>query len=52
MMFSAMLGKDTSDFNRVVTFMALLEMLKEKSVRAEQKKLFADISVTLAEENA
>ncbi len=52
MMFSALLGRDTSAFNRVVTFMALLEMLKDKAVRAEQKKLFADISVTLTEEKA
>ncbi len=49
-LFSAMLGKDTSAFNRVVTFMALLEMLKDRSVKAEQKKLFADISVTLTGE--
>ena len=48
--FSAMLGQDTSALNRVVTFMALLEMLKDRRVKAEQKKLFADISVTLTEE--
>ncbi len=52
LMFSAMLGQDTSAFNRVVTFMALLEMLKDRSVRAEQKKLFADISVTRIEEKS
>lgn len=47
MLFSGMLGKDKSSYNQVVTFMALLEMMKSKSVRAEQKKLFGDITVSL-----
>ncbi len=50
MMFSGMLGKDTSPYNKVITFMALLEMMKSRSVRAEQKKLFGDISVSLEAE--
>jgi segregation and condensation protein A len=50
MMFSGMLGKDKSSYNRVITFMALLEMMKTRSVKAEQKKLFGDISVSLEAE--
>jgi len=49
MMFSGMLGKDKSAYNQVITFMALLEMMKSKSVKAEQKKLFGDIKVSLEE---
>ena len=50
MMFSEMLEDDSSRFNKVITFMSLLEMLKDNRVRAEQKKRFGDISVSLTEE--
>ena len=50
MLFSGMLGKDKSSYNQVITFMALLEMMKSKSVKAEQKKLFGDITVSLEAE--
>ena len=50
MLFSGLLGKDTSSYNKVITFMALLEMMKSRSVKAEQKKLFGDISVSLEAE--
>ena len=46
-----MIEGDESRFNKVVTFMGLLEMLKEKRVEAEQEKRFGDISVRLTEEN-
>ena len=49
LMFSSMLGKDKGAYNKVITFMALLEMLKNKSVSAEQKKRFGDITVSLTE---
>ena len=50
-LFSEMVEDDQSRFNKVVTFMGVLEMLKERRIDAEQKKRFGDISVTLTEEN-
>lgn len=49
MMFSEMITGDKSRFNKVISFMALLEMLKDRRIRAEQKKRFGDISVSLVE---
>jgi len=49
MRFSEMLEEDKSNFNKVVTFMSLLEMLKEKKIDAEQKKRFGDIDIKLLE---
>mgnify|MGYP002869839657 CR=1 FL=1 len=50
LLFSELLGEDVSRFNKVITFMSLLEMLKDKRVSAVQKKRFGDISVSLTEE--
>lgn len=49
-MFSEMIKEDTSPYNQVITFMSLLELLKEKAVTAEQKKRYGDITVKLVEE--
>ena len=43
--FSEMIKNDDSPFNRVITFMSLLELLKQRSVTAEQKKRFGDITI-------
>ena len=43
--FSEMIKDDDSPFNRVITFMSLLELLKQHSVTAEQKKRYGDITV-------
>jgi len=45
MKFSEMIKEDDSPFNRVITFMSLLELLRHHNVRAEQKKRFGDIYV-------
>ncbi len=50
LMFSEVLGQDQSVENRVLSFMALLEMLREKKVVARQKALFSDIRISLAKE--
>ena len=50
LMFSEMIKEDTSPYNQVITFMSLLELIKEKSVEATQKKRFGDIAVRLIEE--
>jgi segregation and condensation protein A len=50
LMFSEMIKEDTSPYNQVVTFMSLLELLKQKSVTATQKKRFGDITVKLVEQ--
>ena len=52
MKFSEMIKDDDSPFNRVITFTALLELLKQRSVTAEQKKRFGDITIKRAEEGA
>ena len=46
MRFSEMIKDDDSPFNRVITFMSLLELLKQHAVKAEQKKRYGDITVT------
>lgn len=45
MKFSEMIEGDDSPFNRVITFMSLLELLRQHSVRAEQKERYGDITV-------
>ena len=45
MKFSEMIKDDDSPFNRVITFMSLLELIKQHSVSAEQKKRYGDITV-------
>ena len=47
--FSEMIKNDDSPFNRVITFMSLLELLKQRSVTAEQKKRFGDITIKRVE---
>ncbi len=49
LMFSEMIKEDSSPYNQVVTFMSLLELIKQKSVTAEQKKRYGDIAVKLVE---
>ena len=49
LLFSEMIREDSSPYNQVITFMSLLELLKQKSVTAEQKKRFGDITVKLVE---
>ena len=49
MKFSEMIKDDDSPFNRVITFMSLLELLKQHSVTAEQKKRYGDITVRRVE---
>ena len=52
LMFSEMIREDSSPYNQVITFMSLLELIKQKSVTAEQKKRYGDITVRLAEHEA
>ena len=47
-----MIKEDTSPYNQVITFMSLLELIKQKSVTAEQKKRYGDITVKLIEEKS
>ncbi len=41
--FSELIKGDNTNFNKVITFMSILELLKDKSVIAEQKKRYGDI---------
>jgi segregation and condensation protein A len=45
-LFSEMISDDKTRFNKVVTFMGLLELLKQGEIRAEQKERYGDIAVT------
>lgn len=47
LLFSEMIKEDSSPYNQVITFMSLLELIKDKAVVAEQKKRYGDISVRL-----
>ncbi|MBR0130190.1 MAG: segregation/condensation protein A [Firmicutes bacterium] len=49
-MFSEMIAQDKSVFNRVVSFMSLLELLKLGNLTAQQKKRYGDIKVSLKED--
>ena len=49
MRFSEMIKDDDSPFNRVITFMSLLELIKQRSVSAEQKKRYGDITIRRVE---
>ena len=51
MKFSEMIEGDDTPFNRVITFMSILELLRQHSVTAEQKKRFGDITVKKVENN-
>lgn len=46
-LFSEMISNDKSRFNKVLTFMGLLELLKQGDVLAEQKEKYGDITVEL-----
>ncbi len=48
-LFSEMIAQDKSIFNRVVSFMSLLELLKLGGMTATQKKRYGDIRVSLKE---
>lgn len=50
-MFSEMIEGDDSPFNRVITFMSVLELLKQHSLRAEQPKCFGDIKIEKIDPN-
>ena len=50
LMFSEMIADDDSRYGKVLTFVSLLELLKQRAVKAEQKKRFADIRVSLVKE--
>ncbi len=43
--FELIEGEDTN-FNRVITFMSILELLKHRTIVASQKKLYGDIIIT------
>ncbi|HPX70561.1 MAG TPA: segregation/condensation protein A [Bacillota bacterium] len=47
MMFSEMVERDPSRYGTVLTFVSLLELLKQRAVSAKQKKRFSDIEVSL-----
>jgi chromatin segregation and condensation protein Rec8/ScpA/Scc1 (kleisin family) len=49
-MFSEMIKEDSSPYNQVITFMSLLELIKQKTVTATQRKRYGDIAVRLIEE--
>ena len=49
--FSEMVREDDTPFNRVITFMSVLELLRQHSVTAEQKKVYGDITVKKVEAN-
>ncbi len=49
--FSALLPKKPTRVETVVTFLAVLELTKQRLIHAEQPSLFADIEITPAQEN-
>lgn len=46
-LFSELISEDKSRFNKVITFMGLLELLKQGEVKADQKERYGDIAVEL-----
>ena len=50
-LFSEMISEDKTRFNKVITFMSLLELLKQGDVSAEQKERYGDITVQLRNKN-
>lgn len=48
MMFSELIGKENTNFNKVVTFTSILELLKQKTITADQEKQFGDITIKKA----
>ena len=47
--FSELIKGDSTNFNKVITFMSILELLRERSITAEQKKRYGDILIRKAE---
>ncbi|MBR0416361.1 MAG: segregation/condensation protein A [Firmicutes bacterium] len=47
--FSELIEGDHTNFNKVITFMSILELLRERSITAEQKKRYGDILIRKAE---
>ncbi len=47
--FSELIENDNTNFNKVITFMSILELLRERSITAEQKKRYGDITIRKAE---
>ncbi|MBR0481251.1 MAG: segregation/condensation protein A [Firmicutes bacterium] len=47
--FSELIEGDDSNFNKVITFMSILELLRERSITAQQKKRYGDIILRKAE---
>ncbi|MBQ3921453.1 MAG: segregation/condensation protein A [Firmicutes bacterium] len=47
LLFSEMVKDDDSRQGRVITFISILELIRQRTVKAEQKKRFGDIRVTL-----
>ena len=50
-LFSEMISSDKSRFNKVITFMSLLELLKQGDVTATQEERYGDITVELRNNN-
>lgn len=48
--FFELVKDDNTNFNKVITFMSVLELLRERSITAEQKKRYGDIIIRKAEE--
>ena len=49
--FSELISSDKSRLNKVVTFMGLLELLKQGNIRATQEEKYGDIKLELKENN-
>lgn len=49
MKFSELIEDEQTNFNKVVTFVSILELLKQKTISAEQPKLYGDITIRKAE---
>ena len=47
--FSELIEGDNTNFNKVITFMSILELLRERSITAQQKKRFGDIIISKSE---
>jgi len=46
MKFSELIKGEETNFNKVITFMSVLELLRQKQVEAKQEKRFGDITIT------
>ncbi|MDO5441632.1 MAG: segregation/condensation protein A [Bacillota bacterium] len=50
-LFSELITNDKTRFNKVATFIGLLELLKQGEIKASQEEKFGDITVELRENN-